>query len=256
MNLPVIDFQYVTQTHTGMVRERNEDALAVFPECRLMVLADGMGGHNGGDVAAAMAVESVLEQIAAEEQPAGDAEDLAKMLNHAVQIANVAIHERAQTEPGLFGMGTTLIVAAFLADELVCVHVGDSRLYLFRNGALTQLSKDHTVAQEQIDSGMVHPDVARIFGFRGLLSRALGIEPSVDVDIITQSVTAEDRYLLCSDGLTDMLTDDEIARVFSENDGLEETADCLIELANTCGGRDNISLIVARPPVYGREAQE
>ncbi len=245
MNAAEQAFRFACRTHTGLVREMNEDAVLVVPRLKLMLLADGMGGHNGGDIASSMAVDCVSKLVVQNESLITDITALAGLLENAVTEANLIIHHTSLNDIDLFGMGTTFIAVALLNNRLVCVNVGDSRLYRFRNGQLTQLTRDHTVMQEQIDAGLVHPDAARLFGFRGLLTRAVGIDASVETDVITDDVERDDYLLLCSDGLTDMLIDEEIATVFSESDDVDKIADHLVELAITCGGRDNISVIVA-----------
>jgi PPM family protein phosphatase len=234
------------RTDVGKVRARNEDAYRAVPEQGWLVLADGMGGYRGGDVAAAMAVDSVISRLEAERAALDDAAALARVLQSAVEEANAAVHHAGLRRPEVAGMGSTIVIAAFLPGLMVCAHVGDSRLYRFRDGVLTLLTRDHTLLQEQVDAGMIHPDEARRSRFRGMLTRGLGIERMVELDVAEHETQWGDCYLLCSDGLTDMLMDDEIEAEIGASAGLDDAARRLVDLANARGGRDNVTVIVAQ----------
>jgi protein phosphatase len=212
------------------------------------VLADGMGGHNAGEVASRMALELVTDRIrtrTAEEQPLDAAHAEASIVAH-VAAANSAVLQAARTHPQFRGMGTTLIVVLWHEDGVSYGHVGDSRLYLLRNNVLEQLTRDHSIVQEQLDRGVLTRAQARYSVNRNVLTRAVGIDPQVLPDIHTRPTNPGDVFLLCSDGLTDMLTDDEIRGVLLSATNADSTARRLVELANAAGGHDNISVILAR----------
>ncbi|MCC4117871.1 protein phosphatase 2C domain-containing protein [Aromatoleum toluclasticum] len=247
-----IRIEFCARSDVGRVRKRNEDSLAVDERRGWAVLADGMGGYRGGDVASRVAVEVTLQRLARELVAPDDGEPgrVAAVLEAAVHDANAEIRAAAGRDPDLSGMGSTLVVAAFLADCVVTAHVGDSRMYRLRGGVLEQLTRDHTMLQELVDAGILAPEEAGHSKFRGLLTRGLGVLPLVLPEPGSHSARPDDVFLLCSDGLTDMLDDDAIAAVLqpvtSREARLEEAADRLVALANARGGRDNISVILAR----------
>jgi protein phosphatase len=219
----------------GKVRTRNEDAYLLLPEKGIFAVADGMGGHAAGDVASRTALESVSE--------ISDGDVVSAVLR-----ANRAVSERAQREPQLAGMGTTLTLLALQRDKNVALlgHVGDTRSYLFRAGKLQQLTRDHTVAQEMVDAGQLTKDTARNHPASSMLQRAIGTQSEVDVDFAEIDVQSADLFLLCSDGLTGMLSDGEIARILENEKPLQQLADELVEAANQRGGRDNITSLLVR----------
>lgn len=235
----------------GRIRSHNEDAVFADADLGVAILADGMGGYNAGEVAASMATSLLasgfarLLRAAAEEpglldQPEG-------LMHDEICGANAAIFHAAQHESQYAGMGTTLVMAWFIGKQVHIAHVGDSRAYLWRDEALRCLTRDHSLLQEQIDSGMISLDEARLSNNRNLVTRALGVEQEVEVDICAHSLCEGDVLLLCSDGLNDMLDDDRIAEtlsVFQTN--LDEAAQQLVDNANDYGGRDNVSVILVR----------
>jgi PPM family protein phosphatase len=234
-----VQLRWGSATDTGRVRQNNEDtALATDT---LFVVADGMGGHRGGEVASHLAVEVLGEQFA---EPTVDS------LLAAVVEANRAVYERALGDPDLRGMGTTLCVLAPVDedgsdDDLVAVvNVGDSRAYLYRDGELTQLTEDHSLVAEMERDGRLTSEEAATHPQRNIVTRALGIDPEVDVDTFQVVPYEGDRFLLCSDGLFDMIDDDRIAATMRR---LADPTDCaqeLVRLANESGGRDNITVLV------------
>lgn len=247
-----IRFEFCTRSDVGRVRKRNEDSLAVDARRGWAVLADGMGGYRGGDVASRMAVEATLRRLDRDLVAPDDGVPgrVAAVLAAAVHDANADIRAEAGRDHDLSGMGSTLVVAAFLADCVVTAHVGDSRMYRLRDGVLEQLTRDHTMLQELVDAGILAPEDVAHSQFRGLLTRGLGVAPRVQPEPGTHSIRPGDVFLLCSDGLTDMLDDAAIAAVLqpvaSLATRLEEAADRLVALANAQGGRDNISVILVR----------
>ena len=232
---------------TGHLRQNNEDAMAIDPALGLIVLADGMGGHNAGEVASNLAVSAVCTALAASHPDHPDQLGHAdpppdQRLVAAIQRAHGAIHALAQTGPAYTGMGTTLVAALFSA------HVGDSRLYRFRDGSLTALTRDHSLLEEMVAHGQYAREQARQLVKKNLLTRALGVEPAVEVDVQVLDTAAGDLYLACSDGLTDMIDDPAISACLQrgQHRPLQDLADALVQAALIAGGRDNVSVVVAR----------
>ncbi|GAB6042346.1 Stp1/IreP family PP2C-type Ser/Thr phosphatase [Endothiovibrio diazotrophicus] len=239
----------------GRKRARNEDAVGADPVHGLFLVADGMGGHQGGDVASAMAAHVIGEQVAAAlaELPAGGRDEVSGRslesieLEEAIRAANRAIHQAAAAQPGYADMGTTVVAILFHDDRAVIAHVGDSRLYRLRDGQLERLTVDHSVVQEMIDRG-VRADELEGARFTNVVTRALGPEEEVEVDLEEREVHPGDLFLLCSDGLTDMLSEEEIRlTLITFNANLKLAAEHLVGLANEHGGRDNVSVVLARP---------
>lgn len=226
-------------TDTGRTRDHNEDAFAIAAGLGIAVLADGMGGHAAGEVASELAVGTALTILG---QTAGLAPGI--RLETAVQAANANIRDKAASSPRYRDMGTTLVAVLVEDRTLAVAHVGDSRLYRLRRGRLAALTRDHSVQQELIDKGMYTPEQAREQVPRNLLSRALGLDDDIRADIAEHAVEAGDRYLLCSDGLHEMLGDDEIAALLGRAGKLPEVCAALVELANARGGKDNITVVV------------
>ena len=242
-------------TDRGLVREHNEDFIGANPELGLAVLADGMGGLKAGEVASMMAVElitsellGVLPKVDSTRNDDDSGYSLESMaIGAAIDKANATIYQVAQTQPQCAGMGTTLVTLLFYDNRVTVAHVGDSRLYRYRRGELEQVTSDHSLIQELIDRGFYTPEQARKSANRNIVTRALGIAPSVEYDVLEEVALKGDIFLLCSDGLSDMLEDDAICELIrgSERD-LRGTARRLIEHANANGGRDNVSVVLAR----------
>jgi PPM family protein phosphatase len=241
-------------TDAGKVRNHNEDSVFVDPALGLAVLADGMGGYNAGEVASGMATSSLgsglgkafVGRVPGERLPAGGYW-AHEAITREISCANDVIYRAAQSQPQYSGMGTTLVMALFYGDTLTAAHLGDSRLYRLRDDDFQQITRDHSLLQEQLDSGMISADEARQSLNRNLVTRALGVDPAVEAEICDYPLHAGDIYLLCSDGLNDMVDDDDIAltlRSLSANLGLCATQ--LVTMANDNGGRDNVSVILAR----------
>lgn len=236
--------ELVTATDTGMVRQRNEDYVTLDRERGVAVLCDGMGGHLAGDVASRLGAEAVLEALC--EPQAGEA-DLPARLREAVETANQVIIEAARARPEWTGMGATVVAAVFGDDVVHAAHLGDSRMYRLRAGSLDLLTEDHTVSQQYVRRGVLSADAAQGWIGRSMLLRALGIDDDVDVDVTESVLMPEDCFLLCSDGLTDACSEEQIREELCQGDTeLEEIAARLIDLANANGGPDNVSVVLAR----------
>ena len=247
--------EIVVRTDPGMIRELNEDAVFANPTRGLVILADGMGGYNAGEVASGMATSflaSALETSFFDRPPVGTSDSGETSFAHgclhdSIARANTAIYNAAISEPQFSGMGTTLVTALFHDDRVTVAHIGDSRLYRLRDEALSVVTRDHSLLQEQIDSGMITAEEARYSQNKNLVTRALGVEPSVEPEINEYPVLPGDVYLFCSDGLNDMLVDEEIQLVLQTlSVNLELAAKQLIQMANDNGGRDNISVILVK----------
>lgn len=237
-------FLAAATTDPGLRRPENEDAYLLDVEQGLFCVADGMGGHAAGEVASRLAVEVLAREMA---RPDVDAA-LDARLRAAVATANRAILEAAERDPALAGMGTTLTALALARDDggFTIAHVGDSRAYLFRHGELDQLTADHTWVQQQVDAGMLTPEEARGHPLSSVLTRAVGIAADPEVDIIRGDLEPGDLILLCSDGLTGMVDDDELAYILASDLPLDGAARELADAANRNGGADNITAILIR----------
>ena len=245
-------------SHPGMVRSHNEDTVFVDGDAGLAVLADGMGGYNAGEVASGIAVDVVSNGLLPELASGRELSkvDVQSGLTHAALLlqqqiaeANKGIYEAAQTRPECAGMGTTIVAAVFHGNRVSIGHIGDSRCYRLRGEKFEQLTHDHSLLQEQIDSGQLTAEQAKYSLNKNLVTRALGIEAIVPADIAEYRVEANDIYLLCSDGLTDMVDPEVIHNIVDDKRTvLPEAAADLVELANQNGGRDNISVILTRVP--------
>lgn len=242
-------------TDTGKVREHNEDTIAVDPEIGLLVLADGMGGYNAGEVASGIAVKTITnlvrESYEREDLSAADrSSGLSRpsiILRDAIQRANKIIYQTARTQPQCEGMGTTVVSALFFDNRVSIAHVGDSRLYRMRSSRLEQVTMDHSLLQELIERGFYSPEEAQRAANKNYVTRALGVEPNVEVAIKEESVQKGDVYVLCSDGLSDMVEDDDIHLTISTFiANLDTVAKHLIQLTNDNGGRDNVSVMLAQ----------
>ncbi len=254
MTTSAFRWEFAGASDTGRVRPENEDTIAWDHDLGLVLLADGMGGYHGGEVASRLAVDSILESmrnpLAAhwrEEEWAQQVSEPVLKLYAAVSEANQAVYEAALRQPEYEGMGTTLLAIYFHGDRATLAHIGDSRIYLWRNNALTQLTVDHTLIQEQIESGEITPEGASLSTNRGVLTRALGVDPVVEVDMRELMLQDGDIFLLFSDGCYDLLAQAEVLSALEEHHGdIDGLAHKLVQKANENGGYDNISAVVAR----------
>lgn len=237
-------------TDTGRQRRMNQDYvftsdIPVGPLPNLYIVADGMGGHNAGDYASRYTVDSVAAAVAGAD---GKSVDASRILNEALQEANEGLRRLAAEDPDLFGMGTTFVCASVRDGRLLAANVGDSRLYVLRRPArIRQLTVDHSYVEELVQAGRLDRETARTLPEKNIITRAIGAEDTLAVDFFREDLTDGDLLLLCSDGLTNMLTDDRIVQIVFSFRSLEEAADRLIYEANMAGGKDNISAVLVNP---------
>lgn len=246
---------FVGQTDTGRVREHNEDTIASDVDVGLLVLADGMGGYNAGEVASGIAVKTITnlvrEGLAREDLSAIDrATGLSRpsiVLRDAITRANKIIYQTARSQAECEGMGTTVVAALFYDNRISIAHVGDSRLYRQRGSQISQVTMDHSLLQELVDRGFYSPEEAQRAANKNYVTRALGVEPQVEVEVQEHPVDKGDIFILCSDGLSDMVEDEDIRLTISTfGANLDTVAKQLIQLANENGGRDNVSVVLAQ----------
>ncbi len=248
--------QIVGVTDTGRCREHNEDAIKWDEELGVITLADGMGGAKAGEVASSIVAETMLTEVreeigqletGLEEIVSGQRYSCGSMLlQRALLKANRIILRITEHQPQYRGMGTTSVTLLFYDNRVAVCHVGDSRLYMLREGGLQQLTEDHTVIQELVRHGFYTSEQARESANKNVVTRAVGIAEELQVDLQEESVMPGDVLLLCSDGLTDMVDDVEIEKLLLEGEDLTLTAQSLVDLANEGGGKDNISVVLAR----------
>jgi protein phosphatase len=258
-----VELEFAAKTDTGLVRSHNEDAIAISTACGLAILADGMGGYNAGEVASGI-VTSVLKESLEErlrdlqsDLRSGRSKRIQQLMAESIIHANASIIEAARVEPRYSGMGTTLVAALFHHNKVIVAHVGDSRAYRLRQGAMAQITRDHSLLQEQIDAGLISEEGAQFAQNRNLITRAMGIDYDVEVEIHDHLTEDGDIYLLCSDGLSDMLSAQEIMNVMARADvNIEAACDALIRKANDNGGRDNISVILIKVKSENQETEE
>jgi serine/threonine protein phosphatase PrpC len=245
----------VGQTDTGRVREHNEDTIATDPDVGLLVLADGMGGYNAGEVASGIAVKTITnlvreglmrEDLAAIDRGTGLSRP-SIVLRDAITRANKIIYQTARSQAECEGMGTTVVAALFYDNRISIAHVGDSRLYRQRGSQISQVTMDHSLLQELVDRGFYSPEEAQRAANKNYVTRALGVEPQVEVEVQEHPVDKGDIFILCSDGLSDMVEDEDIRLTISTfGANLDTVAKQLIQLANENGGRDNVSVVLAQ----------
>jgi serine/threonine protein phosphatase PrpC len=248
--------EFAAKTDIGMVRVQNEDTVAVDAVLQLAILADGMGGYNAGEVASSIAAVAIREEIESQwrqyrrlHKSAAEA-PVRQWLMQAVRQANSTIISAARREPEYRGMGTTLVVAWFQPEHSVSIaHVGDSRAYRIRHGELTQLTCDHSLLQEQIDAGLILAEDAQFALNRNIVTRAVGVDYQLEVEIHQHLLQVDDLYLLCSDGLSDRIGAADISNIVSRAQGdLKLACSMLVNAANQAGGQDNISVILIQAP--------
>lgn len=234
-------------TDIGKTRQINQDFIYTSEQPvgklpNLFIVADGMGGHNAGDMASKLAVDTMVEQISASEEQQPE-----KLMEAAIKAANQRVLEQAATKPELEGMGTTVVAATFLEDRLVVANVGDSRLYVVGKYGIKQITRDHSWVEEMVKRGGLGREEARNHPDKNIITRAVGVEMTVRIDFFEHRLQKNDLILMCTDGLTNMLKDEEIRDILKGRGSIEEKAEELIRMANENGGRDNISVILISP---------
>jgi len=234
--------EYGARSDQGMVRASNEDSFVADDQSRTFLVADGMGGHAAGEKASEIAAGTVREMLSGE-----SISNREQQLLHAVQEANTRVYETQKREPEYRGMGSTLTVLALTDDRYFLAQVGDSRAYLYRDKNLNQLSRDHSVVWPLYEKGFITKDDISRHPQKNLITRSIGTHPEVEADIQSGALVEGDAFLLCSDGLTDVLSDQDILKIFSDvPKNPQEISDRLIEDANSGGGPDNITVVVVR----------
>ena len=242
-------------TNVGMKRDHNEDAFFLPLNERIAIVADGMGGHASGEVASRMAVDAIVgyfHETENEQQitwpfkvDRGHGQDINRMTT-AIKLANQRIFEEAERKPECQGMGTTVVAALFLDDALIIGHAGDSRLYRVREGAIDQITEDHSLLNDYVRMKRLSESEIAAFPHKNVIVRALGMKPSIEVDIIVERPRLGDLYVICSDGLSGMVSDADIAGLAVEEGDLDRLCERLIACANGNGGIDNITVVCAR----------
>ena len=248
-----MNYEFCFRTDPGLARENNEDSVALDEPVRLGVLADGMGGYNAGEIASGMATTFIKPELGrwlAQAGRSANAREVRRAMEICVDNANRSIFNAANSNPHYSGMGTTLVLGVFQEGRVTLGHIGDSRCYRLRGTALAQVTRDHSLLQEQIDAGLITPEQAATSINRNLVTRALGVEDAVLLEVNEYEVEPGDIYMMCSDGLSDMVDDEEIAAILGQDAvPLEQKAASLIDAANANGGRDNISVLLAQASV-------
>jgi PPM family protein phosphatase len=250
-----IAYDFSSCTDPGLVRSKNEDSVAFDAASQLAVLADGMGGYNAGEIASSIATFQITSEMRAwlsRSRQEAKAQDVFEALERSVNHANRCILEAAKANRQLNGMATTLVVGVFRQHCLWLGHLGDSRCYRLRGSEFRQITKDHSWVQEQMDAGQLTPEQAAASDQKNLVTRALGVQHGVKLETHQHLTELGDMYLMCTDGLTDMLTDPMIAAIIAQTDGLQAKAQALVNAANAQGGRDNITVLLVQAKVASR----
>lgn len=249
MTTEAMTYQFFAETDSGLMRENNEDSVGFDDATGVAVLADGMGGYNAGEVASGMAtsvVHAEMRRWLAESAAMATVQDIRRALEICVGNANTAVFRAAHSNAQYSGMGTTLVAGVFRGADLVIGHIGDSRCYRLRDGELIQITRDHSLLQEQIDAGLLTPEQAALSMNKNLVTRALGVDDAVLLEVREHAVEPGDIYLMCSDGLSDMVRDQDIAKILQLPSPPQSRAKALVELANAHGGRDNITVLLVQ----------
>ncbi|MBD3670766.1 MAG: Stp1/IreP family PP2C-type Ser/Thr phosphatase [Gammaproteobacteria bacterium] len=237
-------------TDVGVVRDNNEDAIAYDEPRGFAILADGMGGHNAGEVASQLTVKTVEAMLNDAMRGGESPDDVPDLINTAVQQANMAVYERSKLIADCKGMGTTVVVACVEDETLHIANVGDSRLYLYRENTLHQVTRDHSLVADMVEKGFLSPEEAQNSNQKNIITRAIGLQAEIEVDLYQQPMNQGDMFLLCSDGLSDVVNDAQIQASLEaeELDDLEALSQQLVKQALQAGGPDNISVILMQAP--------
>jgi len=247
--------EIVGHSNVGKKRSNNEDFFALDAKVGFFVIADGMGGHNHGEVASKMAVETIWNSmerfILVNQRVMGKMDDIrvseqANQLANAVQLANQVIFESANSQLQYAGMGTTLDAVLFHENKAIVAHVGDSRVYLVRNGSLTQITQDHSLVEDQLRQGLINKEQAKNSNFKNILTRSLGMSETTEVDVVEVNLCSGDFLIGCTDGLNKMVSDDEILKTIPLMKTPKMIVERLVDIANDAGGIDNVTVVVAQ----------
>jgi PPM family protein phosphatase len=238
----MIEIVFAGKSDTGLRRNNNEDAFFYQPSLGVAALADGMGGAAAGEKASAFFIEAVLEAFG--DGGAGTRDDMVRLVRTSFETANQKILDHVIAHPEHSGMGCTGELLVFYGKSFAIGHIGDSRAYLFRNRSLRQLTRDHSFVQDELDRGLITAAEAREHPLRHVIMRAIGMGTTLDVDVITGEISHGDAFLLCSDGLTDMIEDATVAQLLASPHDLSARVKGLIEAANLAGGKDNITAVL------------
>jgi serine/threonine protein phosphatase PrpC len=247
-HLKVYEIVVFGRSDIGLVRENNEDVWGQLPEIGFFALADGMGGHQAGEIAARIAITSLCKAIKIKlkrfkEEPG--TEKVRDLVKRAIVQVNARVYKMSRTDHALYGMGTTLCCMLFYRNQFILAHVGDSRIYRLRDQKLEQLTKDHSLLRELIDQGKLNEEQATDFLYKNIITKAIGTEPKVDPAVDVIEVQPDDLFLMCTDGLSDLLSEEEMQNILLQGGAIQESAAALIESANAKGGRDNITVVIA-----------
>ena len=234
---------FAGKTDTGLRRENNEDVFSLNPDQDFCLAADGMGGAAAGEVASKIFAETALEIFS--DNTHRSKKEILYRVQKAYRIANEKILKHVTQHPSHRGMGCTAELLAFFDEGFILGHIGDSRTYRLRDGQLEQLTQDHTLVQQQLQEGLISPDQAKNHPMRNVIFRAVGVKKELTIDLLDGKFYPEDLFLLCSDGLTDMIQDDQIQDILCTDVDLNQKAEALIESAKIAGGRDNITVVLA-----------
>jgi PPM family protein phosphatase len=239
-----LHIDYGTHTHQGRVRTSNEDSYAANAKNRIFLVADGMGGHAAGEIASQIAASTVEELVVSRRNSDSQPEETLRL---AALEANSRIYDTQRKKPELAGMGSTLTILSFRDDRYYIAHVGDSRAYLLRNGTLDQLTRDHSLVWHLFESGVLRKDELASHPQKNLITRSIGPHPQVEIDLERGDAREGDIYLLCSDGLTDVVSDENIRAILSDTaKSPQQLGETLVNAANRGGGPDNITVVVVR----------
>lgn len=231
----------------GLVRENNEDVWAKIPGKNIFILADGMGGHRAGEVAASEAVRSFIQQMTKvmdDKEYEMSLNQMRSQVEYAIQLINAHVYEMGCRDRELRGMGTTFCSLHFHQNGVVYAHVGDSRIYRLRGHHLMQLTRDHSLLRELVDLGQISEDEAKEFLYKNIITKAIGTEPFVEPSVHVADLNAGDLFLMCSDGLSDLLDEEEIQKILTDELSLKDKAQIFIETAKEKGGQDNITVVL------------
>jgi PPM family protein phosphatase len=231
-------------TDVGLRRSNNEDAYLVRPEIGLFAVADGMGGEAAGEIASGIFIQTAGELFG--QTPPASVDDASALVQDAFSLSNERMIDHVAAHPSHHGMGCTAELLVFSGDRYVLGHVGDSRTYLFREGELRQITKDHSLVQQQVDQGLISRAEAKKHALKNIVLRALGADIELSLDLIRGRLFPKDLFLLCSDGLTDMLEDEEIGKMLASSRTLGAKVELLVEGAKSAGGRDNVTVVLCQ----------